>query len=516
MADKSLFRSIVGRLRAADTQNRAGGPAYARTDEQALAQFAATGCLAGTFYASGEQHLGEVLSIAMRCEPEFVARVAVFARRHARMKDMPALLCAVLAVRDGELLERVFAQVVDNARMLRSFVQIVRSGRVGRRSLGTRPRRLVRDWLAQRSDTQLLHASLGANPSMRDIVRMVHPKPADPTRANFYAWLLGRPFDFELLQGPVRELERFRRDGGALPDVNFQLLSHLPLDSDHWRTIARRASWTNLRMNLNTYRRHGVFDCDETVAVVARRLADPTEVGAAKAFPYQIMTTLLHLDDAVPDAVRTALARALELATDNVPELPGRTVVAIDVSGSMHAPISGYRKGSTSKATCLDAAAVLAAAVLRRNPSARVIAFHEQVVRTTIDPAAPIADIVQTLRGLPCGGTDCAAALALLNRERARADTVVIVSDNVSWFRADRYGNSTGMLAEWRRFAKRNRDAQLVCLDIQPSSTAQAPEDDGVTNVGGFSDQVFDVLRTIAARENTQDHFVRRIREVAI
>ena len=83
MADKSLFRSIVGRLRAADTQNRAGGPAYARTDEQALAQFAATGCLAGTFYASGEQHLGEVLSIAMRCEPEFVARVAVFARRHA-------------------------------------------------------------------------------------------------------------------------------------------------------------------------------------------------------------------------------------------------------------------------------------------------------------------------------------------------------------------------------------------------------------------------------------------------
>jgi 60 kDa SS-A/Ro ribonucleoprotein len=43
------------------------------------------------------------------------------------MKDMPALLCAVLWVKDRELLASVFPRVIDNTQMLRNFLQIVRS-----------------------------------------------------------------------------------------------------------------------------------------------------------------------------------------------------------------------------------------------------------------------------------------------------------------------------------------------------------------------------------------------------
>ena len=43
------------------------------------------------------------------------------------MKDMPALLCAVLASRDPQLLRAVFPPVFDDAKVLRSFVQMVAS-----------------------------------------------------------------------------------------------------------------------------------------------------------------------------------------------------------------------------------------------------------------------------------------------------------------------------------------------------------------------------------------------------
>lgn len=42
---------------------------------------------------------------------------------------------------------QAFSRVVDNGKMLRIFVQIMRSGAVGRKSLRTRPKRMVRHWL---------------------------------------------------------------------------------------------------------------------------------------------------------------------------------------------------------------------------------------------------------------------------------------------------------------------------------------------------------------------------------
>ena len=73
-----------------------------------------------------------MLELCVEIEAEFIAKTAVFCRERARMKDMPALLCAVLSVKDRALLNAIFPRVVDNAKMLRNFVQIMRSGVVGR------------------------------------------------------------------------------------------------------------------------------------------------------------------------------------------------------------------------------------------------------------------------------------------------------------------------------------------------------------------------------------------------
>ena len=140
MANKTLFKSLVGKLvPAADARNEHNAPAYALTPKQALAQYAATGCLGATFYAGAGEQLAKVLELCELVEPEFVAKTAVYARRRGLMKDMPALLLAVLAAKDVRLLAAVFPRVVDNGRMLRNFVQIVRSGVAGRKSFGSAP-----------------------------------------------------------------------------------------------------------------------------------------------------------------------------------------------------------------------------------------------------------------------------------------------------------------------------------------------------------------------------------------
>lgn len=216
MANKSLFSSIFGKLLPrADARNSEGAKAYAFSAEHALAQLAATGCLNSTFYATAEDQLDRVLTLAGQVSPRFVAQVALYARQKGAMKDMPAVLCAVLAVRDGELLERIFDRVIDSPKMLRNFVQVVRSGQAGRKSLGSRPKRLVRKWLDARTDEQLFSASVGNDPSLADILKMVHPKPRTPTRAALYGYLIGKPHDAGALPALVQEYEAFKAALGA-------------------------------------------------------------------------------------------------------------------------------------------------------------------------------------------------------------------------------------------------------------------------------------------------------------
>lgn len=100
MANKTLFKTIRGMLApAADTVNEAGGSAYQLSPKAALTQYAATGCLNTTFYASAESQLQQVLELTSAVPTDFIARTAVYCREKGFMKDMPALLCAILASR---------------------------------------------------------------------------------------------------------------------------------------------------------------------------------------------------------------------------------------------------------------------------------------------------------------------------------------------------------------------------------------------------------------------------------
>lgn len=516
MANRSLFSSIAGRLlpRAAAV-NEAGGRAYERTPKGALAQYAATGCLNGTYYATADEQLTKVLELAAAVDAPFVAKTAVYARERAFMKDMPALLLASLSARDPEAFASAFQRVVTDARMLRTFVQIVRSGAVGRKSLGSRPKRLVREWLAARDDDQVFRASVGQDPSLADVVKMVHPKPATAERRALYGWLLGRAHDASLLPSSVKAFEAFKAGASAeVPDVPFLMLTALPLGRREWTAIARGASWQTVRMNLATFARHGVFEEPGATEAIAAKLRDRTAIRRARVFPYQLLAAWSK-SDGLPRAVKDALADAMETATENVPAIDGRVFVCTDTSGSMGSPVTGHRRGATSKVTCLDVAALVTAALLRKNPEAELLPFAEGVKRARLDPRDTVTTNAAALAALGGGGTNCSAPLAELNRRKAKGDLVVYVSDNESWIDV-RAGRGTATMEEWSRFKARNPQARLVCIDLQPHGTTQAPDRDDVLNVGGFSDQVFDVIAAFRRDGADADHWAKAIEEVQL
>jgi 60 kDa SS-A/Ro ribonucleoprotein len=288
MANKTLFASLRDALiPKTDAVNVENAPAYSLPPKQALAPYAATGCFGRTFYATAEEQLSRVLELCDSVSPEFVARVAVYSRTQSFLKDTPALLCAWLSTRDARLHEAVFAQVIDNTRMLRNYVQILRSGVTGRKSLGSAPKRLVRQWLASRDEEVLFSSSVGQSPSLSDIVKMVHPKPEGTRREAFYGYMLGRPFEANALPKLVTQFERFKAgESMDVPDLSFTMLSALPLSRKDWVVIAKNASWQTARMNLNTFARHGVFEDGDATRRIVERLRDGAEIARARVFPY--------------------------------------------------------------------------------------------------------------------------------------------------------------------------------------------------------------------------------------
>lgn len=312
----------------------------------------------------------------------------------------------------------------------------------------------------------------------------------------------------------MRQYEAFKEDPvGDPPDVEFRLLTTLPLSREQWDGIARKAPWQMTRMNLNTFARQGVFDDSEMVDLVAERLRDREAIRRARVFPYQLLAAYANTGPDVPLNVREALQDAMEIAIDNVPAIEGRVVVCPDVSGSMTGPVSGYRRGATSAVRCVDVAALVAAAVLRKNPDAEVRPFDFDVNHLRLNPRDSVMSNAARLSRLCGGGTDCSAPLRRLNRRHVRAELVWFVSDYESWA-GPPYHRASGVMTEWEAFRQRNPHARLVCLDITPYDKSQAYDRADVLNLGGFSDHMFDLVAAFASGKLDASDWVAEVERV--
>src|ERR1700736_4382829 len=157
MANKNLFQSLTSLLPRATARNEEGAPAYRLPAKHALAQLAATGCFNGAFYASAADQLDTLRALVAELEDNaFLAKLTIYSRERALMKDMPAALLVMLSKRDPQLAQRAFDRVVDNGRVLRTLLQMIRSGQFGRKSLSASLQRAFQRWLNSASVEKLL------------------------------------------------------------------------------------------------------------------------------------------------------------------------------------------------------------------------------------------------------------------------------------------------------------------------------------------------------------------------
>lgn len=513
--NKNIFQN--SKITPGMTINEAGGVTHRLSDEEALAQLVVTGTFHNTVYVSGEQQLADVLHLSGNCSPEFIAKLAVYARKHAFMKDTPALLLAHLSTRNTALFKRVFPLIVNNMKMLRNFVKVMRSGAVGRKSLGSAPKKLIQKYLTESNHVDLFKESIGNDPSLADIIKMVHPRPVDDVQKNFFAYTLGSKYSLESLDDLIQDFEAFKKNNTGLnpPDINFQFLSNIKMNQEQWVKVAMNMSWHTLRMNLNTLARNKVLDSPEIVEVLAQKLEDPEAIKYSKVFPFQIFNTLRNIQTNNGRIVR-ALDAALHHSLKNVPEFSAKTAVFVDVSGSMGAPVLGdvsYTRTSAA-VSAREAAALFAAAIKAKNENnATVFAFHTRVedsVTKEINNAKGVRAIANAINRSPSGGTSCSSTVQfLLSQKMVDFDNIVILSDNESW--ADGANGTLGKV--FKKYCEYNPKAKMVCVDIAPNTTTPS-HNKKTLNIGGFSDSIFTTIESFL--KDDQNNLLKTIYSVEI
>lgn len=352
---------------------------------------------------------------------------------------------------------------------------------------------------------------------------MARVRPTSKERSALLAYLAGKEKGFfngedfvtaESLPALVAAYESFRVSPvGEIPNAPFEMLTGLQLSPEDWKAVATKATWTQTFKSLNTFARQGVLSDPKLVKLVASKLKNPELIEKAKVFPYQILMAYKAITDrgityratktkdsedfeAMPAEIVAALELALELATRNVPAFEGLNVVLCpDVSGSMSSsPVTGHRKGSTTRVMSIDVAGLVASCLLRRNPLARVLPFEGQVVNLKLNSKATVMQNTRLLASIGGGSTDCAQPLAQLNQERAKVDVVIFISDYESWTGYHGITGATQMQGQWNLLKVRNPNAKLICLDLAPHNTTQVVDRADTFGVGGFSDQVFSMM----------------------
>ncbi|CAM5669390.1 RNA-binding protein [Streptomyces avidinii] len=190
---------------------------------------------------------------------------------------------------------------------------------------------------------------------------------------------------------------------------------HGPMDAAVWEAVIPSMGPMALLRNLRNFDEAGVSD--EAAAGVAARIADAAEVARSRQFPLRYLAAHRH---APSQRWADPLERALGHCLDNVPSLPGRTLILVDRSDSMFWDTASER----SKLTRADAAAVFGSALALRAEHADLVEFGWSSAKVPFATGEPVLEVLERFHSL--GGTRTATAVRTHYRGH---DRVLIVTD---------------------------------------------------------------------------------------
>jgi hypothetical protein len=347
---------------------------------------------------------------------------------------------------------------------------------------------------------------------MADVIQLAHVKPTAKWQEHLFKYLLDRRYGGDLEGVMLDDLplitNRLRLE--AIPDAErrsaLSRLTNLGLssgetwewlsgwvpggmDAEAWEAVIPHMGYMALLRNLRNFDQADIGQ--DAVNAVVTRLVDPEQVKNSRQFPYRFYSAFKAVG-----SVRwaPALEHALNLSTETIPHIGGKTLVLTDTSASMRHPVS-----ARSQIAHFEIAALFAAAVARQCESVKIVSWadtHSVVPFNKGDSVLRTIDQVNRKIGHDGHGTQLMQALRAYNGE----DRVVVFSDIQIMDRG--YSGTGGYRVE----PVNVRGAIPTHIPVYVFNTGgykPTPVKTGAGNIyelGGFTDAVFRMIPLVENR----------------
>ncbi len=463
-----------------NTLNLAGGQAFSETSRLELASLMLTSMLKDQFYRTADNTVTRLRElIAGMPDKRFAAKAAIYARREAGMRSVTHLTAAEVARSvKGEPWTKAFYEKVvrrpdDALEVLACYI-----GSYGRPIPNSLKKGLGLALAGFDAYQLAKYRKQDADLSLVDAVNLLHP-PHTPALA-------------ALIKGELKPAETWETkltQAGQQAENDAELSD---LKKDAWAGLvrSRKIGYFALLRNL----RNILTDAPEVTAEAVAMLTDEKLIRQSLVLPFRFQTALDAVQAAgLPRAseVLAALSDAVDLSLVNVPKFEGRTLVALDTSGSMAGrPI---QVGSLFAATLVKANG---ADFLQFSDDASYLALNSR--DSTLTLAKFIAGNAK------CAGTDFHS---IFRKARGPYDRIIILSDMQGWIGGHA---PVQTFAQWKQ--QYGCDPKVFSFDLQGYGTLQFPEK-RIVCLAGFSDKTMDLLRML---DSDPQALIRAIEAVSL
>jgi hypothetical protein len=352
------------------------------------------------FYESGVTIASRIREFVRTVAPEKVAALAVEARTAMKLRHAPLLLVREMArnATHRGLVAETLVRVIQRADELAEFLALYWAE--GRRPLSAQVKKGLAAAFTNFDEYALAKYDRAGAVRLRDVLFLTHAKPRDTTQAELWK---------RLIAGEL-----------ATPDTWEVALSSGGDKREHWERLLseRKLGALALLRNLRNMKAADVPEAQVVAALDAMR--------TDRVLPFRFLAAARHAPQ-----LEEALERAMFRSLEGTGRLPGHTVVLVDVSGSMVAPLS-----CRSQMLRTDAAYGLAVLLREIAEKATVYTFSNVAKRIPPRRGFALRDAMESSQ--PHQATYLGAALDAVEE---RYDRIIVITDEQSH---DRVGAPRG------------------------------------------------------------------------
>lgn len=340
------------------------------------------------FYEDGQEISKRIAELCDEVPVTIIAELAIYAREKANLRHVPLWLLIQL-IRRGSgsgAVSDTIARVIQRADELAELTSLYWKN--GKRPLSAQMKKGLAKAMLKFNEYQFAKYNRDASIKPRDVMFMVHPKPQDEA-------LFKKLADNTL---EIPDTWEVQLSGGADKKATFE------------RLISEgKLGYLALLRNLRNMIKAG---CDEKLvsdAIIARK------GGAQRVLPFRYIAAARACPQLEP-----AIDKALLEVIKEIEPLPGKTIVLVDVSGSMD-----YQMSGKSDLKRIDAAAALASII---PGNIRVFTFSNELKE--VPPRKGMAGVDAITKSQPHGGTYLGKAVQQINT--MDHDRLIVITDEQS------------------------------------------------------------------------------------